>query len=337
MIVIFNQNYISKMKKPNYFLISVSNKENLSLCISYALAGFTNSINGLWTFSEINEGDYISFLYAARAHNLYQVIKKEAVSNADKISPWKSITFKISGKTYYFPFRLKLRPIREFSEPLVRNEFSYVAENLLLRGGYRKTHFQADQTTLQSVSQMGNIQRDRQLKKLKEHYGTFFPKFSRKRSKILNPQIFLFQEIILQALIKQHLSELGNMKDFLERIGIKELKADNLEILGEKALPEGHIDLLIKESIPIGISRKIIIEVKLGKATEGDFEQLAKYMNEFGEECLKGVLIASDFSKKIKNKFNQISKIQYSIQDFDSEPKSFNELLRLIKLEAFSN
>ena len=65
--------------KPNYFLISVSNKENLNLCISHALAGFTNSINGLWTFSEIKEEDYISFLYAARAHNLYQVIKKEAV------------------------------------------------------------------------------------------------------------------------------------------------------------------------------------------------------------------------------------------------------------------
>ena len=48
-----------------YFLISVSNRTNLDLCIKYALAGFTDSINGLWTFVEIQEGDFISFLYGA--------------------------------------------------------------------------------------------------------------------------------------------------------------------------------------------------------------------------------------------------------------------------------
>ncbi|MFH1010004.1 MAG: hypothetical protein V1784_02060, partial [bacterium] len=61
-----------------YFLVSLANKNNLNLCIDYAMAGFTNSINGAWTFVEINEGDYISFLYGARAHNLYQVEKKIA-------------------------------------------------------------------------------------------------------------------------------------------------------------------------------------------------------------------------------------------------------------------
>ncbi len=38
---------------------------------------------------------------------------------------------------------------------MVRQEFSYVAENLLLRGGYLKTHFQADTITLYNVSEMG--------------------------------------------------------------------------------------------------------------------------------------------------------------------------------------
>jgi len=317
--------------KPNYFLISVSNKENLNLCISHALAGFTNSINGLWTFSEIKEEDYISFLYAARAHNLYQVIKKEAVGDADKVSPWKSVTFKMSGKTYYFPFRLKLKPIREFNEPLVRNEFSYVAQNLLLRGGYRKTHFQADQTTLQNVSQMGRIYK-KDVEEFDSGSNNFVPKFTRKRNKVDNPKIFLFSEIILQTLIRNYLSENNDMKKFLEQLGINELKADNLEILGEKALPEGHIDLLIKEAIPIGLSRNIVVEVKLGKATEKDFQQLKNYIKEFGEECLKGILIASDFSPKLKNKFSEISKVVYSLENFDSEPKSFEDLTKILKL-----
>lgn len=162
------------MSKPNYFLVSVSNKENLELCKKFALAGFTNSINGVWTFSEINEGDYVSFLYGARVYNLYEVGKKEAMKNGEKLGPWRNITFKMSGKTYYFPFRLWLRPRRELNEPLVRNEFSYVAENLLLRGGYRKTHFQADQTTLQNVSQMGKLYKER-VKKLNLRYSTFIP------------------------------------------------------------------------------------------------------------------------------------------------------------------
>ena len=57
--------------KPSYFLISVSNRKNLELCKKHALAGFTNSINGVWTFLEVGEGDFVSFLYGARAHNLY--------------------------------------------------------------------------------------------------------------------------------------------------------------------------------------------------------------------------------------------------------------------------
>ncbi|MBT1248700.1 MULTISPECIES: hypothetical protein [unclassified Thermosipho (in: thermotogales)] len=59
-----------------YFLIAFSNKTNLNLCIKYALAGFTNSINGLWTFIDIQKGDYVSFLYGARVFNLYKVEKK---------------------------------------------------------------------------------------------------------------------------------------------------------------------------------------------------------------------------------------------------------------------
>lgn len=324
---------LSKMIRPSYFLISVSNKQNLDLCIRHALAGFTNSINGLWTYSELNEGDYVSFLYGARAHNLYIVEKKEAIINAEELPPWPKVTFKMSGKTYYFPFRITLKPVRKLNEPLVRHEFHYVAENLLLRGGYRKTHFQADQTTLQNVSQMGEPHKEK-IEKLDLKYDTFTPQFTRNREETEIPRIFFFQEIILQALIRQHLSKPENMENFLNTLSTHELDAKNLEVLGEKALPEGHIDILIKEAIPLGTSKKIIIEVKTGKATEKNFEQLKEYINELGEECIRGVLITKDFSKKTQTKFKNIVPITYHLKDF-TKPLSFEELKNRLVLSEF--
>lgn len=272
-----------------YFLTSVSTKINLELCIKYALAGFTNSINGLWTFVEIQEGDFISFLYGARVYNLYKVVKKEAVKNADILPPWPSVTFKMSGKTYYFPFRLYLKPLREFIEPMVRPEFAYVAENLLLRGGYRKTHFQADQTTLQSVSQMGTIH-DGPIENLTlKTYHTFNPMLTWNRKVTSPPEVFYFQEFILQSLIRQHLSHNANLQALFNLSGLNNLQAKDFEVLGEKALPEGHIDILIKDSIPTGFSRTIIVEVKLKKAHPQDIVQLKNYVNELGNECAGGI------------------------------------------------
>jgi len=281
----------------SHFLISVSNKENLDLCKKYALAGFPSSINGVWTFCEVKEGDFISFLYAARAHNLYRVEKKNALKKAENLPPWKPITFKISRKTYYFPFRLHLTPIRIFEEPLIRAEFAYVAENLLLRGGYRKTHFQADQTTLQNASQMG----EKFLGKI-ENSGlssfTFVPEFSTNKSSVNIPYVFPFREMILQAAIRHNLCDGEKLQKFLEDISVNEVKAEDLEVLGEKALPVGHIDIFIKERVPIGESRNIMIEVKARKAAKRDFEQLEEYLRESGSECLRAVLIAKDFVGK---------------------------------------
>ncbi|MCD6320478.1 MAG: hypothetical protein J7M03_07355, partial [Candidatus Desulfofervidaceae bacterium] len=184
------------MRRQNYYLISVSTRENLELCKNYGLAGFTSSINGVWAFLEIQKGDFVSFLYSARAHNLYKVVKKEAIENAEELPPWKKITFKQSGRTYYFPFRISLRLVREFNEPLVRPEFAYVAENLLLRGGYRKTHFQADQTTLQYVSQMGNLANNNLEELSLSQYFTLIPKFTREKRFVNIPKIFPFREVI---------------------------------------------------------------------------------------------------------------------------------------------
>lgn len=318
-----------------YFLISVSNRKNLELCVNYALAGFTNSINGLWTFSEIQEGDFISFLYGAKAHNLYRVEEKEAIRDAQELPPWDSITFKMSGMTYYFPFRLHLSPIRKLSESLVRTEFAYVAENLLLRGGYRKTHFQADQTTLQSVSQLGELYKETIAKLNVNKYETFVPRFTKSKDKASPPEIFRFFEIILQAAIRQHLSEQENIGAFLHQIGIETLDTSKLEVLGEKALAEGHIDILIKEAIPIGLARKIIIEVKTGLAKLQDISQLSMYLDELGDECLAGVLIARDFSRKIlqEARKQRISTFEYKIDIIESgAPVTFQELKQDIQI-----
>jgi len=289
-------------RNPSYFLVSLSNKTNLNLCIRHSLAGFTNSISGVWTFLEIMEGDFISFLYGAKAYNLYRVERKEALRNAEHMPPWPPVTFRISGKTYYFPFRLTLNPVRRLEESLVRPEFSYVAENLLLRGGYRKTHFQADQTTLQNASQMGDLWDGSNGRLELRECVAFVPKFVRNRKLVSPPEIFPFQEFILQTLIRHYMTEKSNMSKFLELVGVTELDIGSLEVLGEKALPEGHVDILIKEAVPIGTSKKVLVEVKIGKGSERDVNQLKKYVDELGSEVVAGVLIAKEFPKSVTRK-----------------------------------
>ncbi|MFQ6074890.1 MAG: hypothetical protein ACE5Z5_01975 [Candidatus Bathyarchaeia archaeon] len=301
------------------------------------MAGFTNSISGVWTYLEIKEGDFVSFLYGARAHNLYRVKKKEAIRDFENLPPWQPITFRESGRTYYFPFRLHLIPVRRMEESLVRPEFAYVAENLLLRGGYRKTHFQADQTTLQNASQMGRIF-DEEFQELDlRGYRTFTPRFVRNRKLASVPEIFPLQEYILQTLIRRHLMDDNNLDKFLELTEIDELETKNLEILGEKALPEGHIDIIIKEAIPIGTSKKIILEVKTSRGSERDLNQLSEYVKELGDECIAGVLIAKVFSRKVIRKYGKQCKLKlmmHSFQDFSSDGcYTFEELLEKFRLK----
>lgn len=318
-----------------YFLISVSNRINLDLCIKYALAGFTNSINGLWTFCEIEEGDFVSFIYGAKVFNLYRVKEKKAVRNAEYLPPWPPVTFKMSGKTYFFPFRVSLEPVRKFEEAMVRPEFAYVAENLLLRGGYRKTHFQADQTTLQSVSQMGYLCDEKPEPLNVSEPETFIPRFTWDKSKIFTPEVFRFQELILQTLLRHFLSNIRNLQGIFTSIGLNSFVPESFEILGEKALPEGHIDILIKESTPKGLSRKIIIEVKTANAKTQDSDQLCGYVKEIGDECLAGILIAGNFSKKalMAAKDRKVKAFTYGLGDIKRDGLyCFMELREKIQL-----
>ncbi|RLI24885.1 MAG: hypothetical protein DRO52_04860 [Candidatus Hecatellales archaeon] len=55
-----NKDYVRLVSmKPSYFIVALSNRENLDLCEKYALAGFPNSISGLWAFVDIKENDFI--------------------------------------------------------------------------------------------------------------------------------------------------------------------------------------------------------------------------------------------------------------------------------------
>lgn len=297
----------------------------------YAIAGFTNSINGLWTFLDISEGDYISFLYGARAKNLYRVIKKAAYKNAENLPPWPPVIFRISGNKYYFPFRLFLKQEREFDEPMVRPEFSYVAENLLLRGGYRKTHFQADTVTFYNVSQMGKPF-DGKTETINLEGQTFEPKivFSRKLQKI--PEKFYFQELVLQSLIRRKIKD-TILDDILNLLNVTN-STDEFEVLGEKALPEGFVDIFIKLKHPAGKNKYLLVEVKTGIAKRRDLEQLKRYINEFGSEAIGGVLIAKGFPKSIFHSSNVLF-ARYFFANLDtSQEYTYKELLDLLQLEV---
>ena len=315
-----------------YFFIAVSTKENLEICKKYAYAGFPDTINGVWAYSDIKVGDFVTFLYGARAHNLYRVTKKEAIADAEKVPPWKPIYFRESGRTCGFPFRLHLEPSREFVEPLARPEFMYLAENLLQRGGYWKSHFQADQTTLQNVSHMGEISRGKTETLKMPAYETFVPKFVRGKS-VRSSQIYQFREVILQSLLRQHFLNPEVLNDFLAKLGIKSLNALEFEVLGEKALPEGYVDIILKEAWPRGMVRQIVIEVKLGAASRSDVEQLQRYVNEIGEECMAGILVAERVPKETKVGDDRIHLATYGFNDIDLRvPHNFEALLSNIEL-----
>ncbi|MEX0800937.1 MAG: hypothetical protein WD379_06970 [Dehalococcoidia bacterium] len=321
-----------------YFLLAVSTRHNLDLCIKHALAGFTDSISGLWTFLDIQEGDFVSFLYGARAYNLYQVSRRAAYKNSQGLPPWPPLILKPSGRTYHFPFRLELTPVRALEEPLVRAEFAYVAENLLLRGGYRKTHFQADQTTLQHVSEMG-VPSSPQPEPLNlGNAETFTPGLVRHRKDAQPPATFALRELIIQTLLRRHLSAAGTLNQFLTGAGIHRLDTTKLEALGEKAFPEGHVDILIKEATPMGMSRKVVVEVKFGAATSANIEQLRLYMERLGEECAGGVLVAGSFGKRILNRAAEhgIACSQYSLEGIGETPLDCDSLLSHFRVTPVS-
>lgn len=311
----------------NYFLIAVSTRENLERCREHRMAGFPGSLPGFWAFVDIQVGDFVSFLYGARVYDLYRVVRKvagEAPDPETESYPWTPLRFR-SGRVYTFPFRLLLRRLRRLEEPIARPEFAYVAENLLLRGGYRKTHIQADALTLGFVSHLGAAEEDSWNDwDLPRGWRPFTPKIhlSERRSFRDVPKVWPFQELILQALIRHKLISLLDRLRQIYRLP----SSLSLEVLGEKALPQGYVDLLIKPSQPQGRNLYIPVEVKTQKAAIRDVRQLEIYRNELGGESLAGILIAKDFTRAV-TQMNGICRVRYALFA-DQEMLTFEEILQ---------
>jgi len=230
-----------------------------------------------------------------------------AYKNAENLPPWPPVTFRMSGNTYYFPFRLYLKQERTLDEPMIRPEFAYVAENLLLRGGYRKTHFQADTITLYNVSTMGSVFTGK-CESLDLNGDIFTPKIVFRRDKQNIPEKFYFHELILQSLLRKKLNE--KIEEILNYFNLNNIPQD-FEILGKKLFLKG---LWIKH--PQTSNIYLLVEVKTRKASTKDFQQLQNYMSEFGDECKGGILIAKDFPRRI-NIPNNIMAMKYSFENMD--------------------
>ena len=321
--------------EPNYFLIAVSTRENLDLCIRHGLAGFPSSRNGLWTFTDIAEGDMVSFLYGARVHNLYRVKRKYAILDAQAAPPWKPLVFQESGKTYVFNYRLDLDLVRELSESVVRAEFAYVAENLLLRAGYAKTHFQADRTTLQCVSRLGQVAGEQdEVVRPAGDWPTYRPRFAFKQREVADSTQAYFSELILQAAIRARLREPGRAAALLDRLKLDQPPTGQLEVLGEKALSRGHVDVLIKEAVSVGISRCIAIEVKRNVAEVKDVEQTARYRDELGAECAGVILAAPKFRRAavVAAEEAGVALVHWTLPMFETAPH-FDEIVAELRFE----
>ena len=99
-------------------------------------------------------------------------------------------------------------------------------------------------------------------------------------------------------------------------------------------MPQGHVDILIKEAVPIGIAKKILVEVKLGQARLRDLIQLRNYQTEFGAECIAACLIAKNFSRDLMLKHGDIKLVKYHLEVEDEKPLSFDYLLKNVVLEV---
>ena len=150
------------------------------------------------------------------------------------------------------------------------------------------------------------------------------------------PQVFGFREVILQSALRHHFTRSTDLSWLLNTLCVQDLKSDSLEVLSEKAVSEGHVDLLIKESVPIGMAKKIVVEVKLSSAKPDDIVQLEQYMAELGAECVGGVLIAERFPNSVleRAQTSRIRLVRYSLP-FDWEmPKNFEEIKSGLTLEV---
>jgi len=86
------------------------------------------------------------------------------------------------------------------------------------------------------------------------------------------------------------------------------------------------------------VSRKILVEVKTGRASKGDFQQLKGYVDEVGKECIIGIMIAKEFSRKTIEKYgNMLVPLRYSFGDISLDHVTFEEMKNNFSLTIDKN
>jgi hypothetical protein len=163
--------------------------------------------------------------------------------------------------------------------------------------------------------------------------GAFTPLLTNDKTKVHAPETFIFRELFLQAMLRTYLRSHENVGTLLADTGLARTDADALEVLSEKAFPEGHIDLLVKEATPMGISRKVVIEVKRRAGVKAEVQQLARYRATLGAECVGAILISAGSSQRTREFAREegVAIREYAL-DFPQDPAPFPELLTRFRI-----
>ena len=87
--------------------------------------------------------------------------------------------------------------------------------------------------------------------------------------------------------------------------------------------------------MPIGSAKKIIVEVKLNEAHPSDIVQLEQYMDEVGDECIGGLLIAERFPTRVSRALatSRIGLVRYGFGFDWRELRTFEQIKEELTLE----
>ena len=245
--------------KSKYFVIILSNEENLNKCLDNNIAGFPETDNGAWAYLDINEGDYLSFYYNGRIFNLYKVKKKfisgifnkkRAIGSEEKdpaILPngdkWSAI--KTKKGNIYFPYRLDLDLIKEsnFATSLIfKNGFERLGINLIPRVSFKKSHFQLSIKDI--TKNFNNIEISSGNRYFSiDDFQKVFSRVNQTTPSRLKE--ITTKEIFLQTILKRILE--ASIEQYVKFLGI--VSTSKLEFFSEQTVYGGEADLVIANSL----------------------------------------------------------------------------------------
>ena len=247
--------------KSKYFVVVLSSERNLQLCRINSIAGFPETNNGQWAFLDIDIGNYLSFYFNGRIWDLYEVTSKtipeewhtKLALGQDRMDPivlsdgekWDAIGS--GNKFIYFPFRLRLKKIRDTSYDtniVFKPGFERLGINLIPRVGLRKTHFQL---STKDVVRFFDIQQTMEGRDL--DLSSFVMCKRRSQHRVSKGRIPIgfekgtvdeatHQEIYLQALLKKLLEAYVEDLDFGKYGG-------EFEFLSEQTVDGGESDIVV--------------------------------------------------------------------------------------------